>query len=515
MKSTIGVKNNLPQQLHQTLPSHFVLLLYKMITPELLNYIRQQLGAGVSKSDITNALKSQGWQDADINEALILNEHFLTENKNVSQPLQVVSSNKAKLTIPKLSSRKIIIISASILLVVAIGFGSFAYFRTTTVPSKTIQDQTMGTSAVQSTSTPSDQTAGWKTFVSLAGWSMKYPPDWHFESGIGMYTNPVNPDVYVEFMPLVASQLTELREENNPNNGWNDGWISISRETYSSSTVISTSTPASLNSLMDLYNPTDKSLDELFSGIIKEIQKYATTTLDIGMTLQYGKLTINGLPALRITFRQTASSNKDENETYYILVNPYLIGVSYSQGTQEGFLGTGQPIKPGGVRLEDSKNYTLFKNMLSTFKAVGPQPSDQNNIYIGVNKASYTQADSVKITVKNNGKQAISYYNLSDPHRYPKQSEFVTTQQFWFFEKMDDKNNWNLMIPCSWQDDIVTMSNDEILQPGSSLNGSFEVSNIKDCFYQRIWEAKYLKGSYRVVFISDGNIYYSEPFELK
>lgn len=40
-----------------------------MITPEILNYIKQQITNGVSREQISNSLKQNGWNDADITEA--------------------------------------------------------------------------------------------------------------------------------------------------------------------------------------------------------------------------------------------------------------------------------------------------------------------------------------------------------------------------------------------------------------------------------------------------------------
>ncbi|MEI7709510.1 MAG: hypothetical protein WCI76_02235 [bacterium] len=37
-----------------------------MITPEIINYIKQQITNGVSREQISASLKQNGWNDADI-----------------------------------------------------------------------------------------------------------------------------------------------------------------------------------------------------------------------------------------------------------------------------------------------------------------------------------------------------------------------------------------------------------------------------------------------------------------
>ena len=58
-----------------------------MINQQVLDYIRQQLAAGVVKENIKTALKSQGWSEQDVTEGFLANEKLVV----VSTP-QTVNS---------------------------------------------------------------------------------------------------------------------------------------------------------------------------------------------------------------------------------------------------------------------------------------------------------------------------------------------------------------------------------------------------------------------------------------
>ena len=71
-----------------------------MINEQILSYIRQQLSNNVSRDVITNNLKSQGWLEADINEAFVA----LSNSTLTTPPQNVVSqqNNLALLAAPAL-----------------------------------------------------------------------------------------------------------------------------------------------------------------------------------------------------------------------------------------------------------------------------------------------------------------------------------------------------------------------------------------------------------------------------
>jgi hypothetical protein len=46
-------------------------------TPELLNYVRQELASGVGKEAVQTALRAAGWAEADIQEAPGLDQALL------------------------------------------------------------------------------------------------------------------------------------------------------------------------------------------------------------------------------------------------------------------------------------------------------------------------------------------------------------------------------------------------------------------------------------------------------
>jgi hypothetical protein len=46
-----------------------------MVNQQLLDYVRQQVAAGISKDVIKKALATQGWSEQDVNEAFSVIEH--------------------------------------------------------------------------------------------------------------------------------------------------------------------------------------------------------------------------------------------------------------------------------------------------------------------------------------------------------------------------------------------------------------------------------------------------------
>lgn len=100
-----------------------------MINDELLGYIRQQLSLNVSKEIISSNLKSQGWTDADVNEAFAaivpMPANMITP-KPVSFDTSGVAINSSQPVHKKW--KKIVYIILVFILLGALGGGAYAYY---------------------------------------------------------------------------------------------------------------------------------------------------------------------------------------------------------------------------------------------------------------------------------------------------------------------------------------------------------------------------------------------------
>ncbi|HOI60389.1 MAG TPA: hypothetical protein PKU93_03645 [Candidatus Pacearchaeota archaeon] len=94
-----------------------------MVTQQLIDYIKQQLGAGVSRDEIKNILLANNWQEADINEALASVGQSNPISESVQENIAEVQSKPNKKV-------KVILFIALVLIFVASSvFGYFYYFK--------------------------------------------------------------------------------------------------------------------------------------------------------------------------------------------------------------------------------------------------------------------------------------------------------------------------------------------------------------------------------------------------
>ncbi|MBI2514959.1 hypothetical protein HYV91_02110 [Candidatus Wolfebacteria bacterium] len=100
-----------------------------MINQQLVDYVKQQLKAGVSLENITSVLQSQGWQDPDIVEALNSARSIIgpLQSQTTQPPLVVPESVLTK--DPRASKKKIVITAGVLILLLTILITVHAYYR--------------------------------------------------------------------------------------------------------------------------------------------------------------------------------------------------------------------------------------------------------------------------------------------------------------------------------------------------------------------------------------------------
>jgi hypothetical protein len=105
-----------------------------MITQQLLDYIAQEIRLGVAPDAIKATLRSNGWIETDIEQALRVSTPTL---QNVVPPVQVVQPMKTEFFIPsqKKSSKKMMILIITILVLIVGGGLVYAGFVFTSSPS--------------------------------------------------------------------------------------------------------------------------------------------------------------------------------------------------------------------------------------------------------------------------------------------------------------------------------------------------------------------------------------------
>jgi photosystem II reaction center protein PsbP len=163
-------------------------------------------------------------------------------------------------------------------------------------------------SAAQKTgSSQAEQARNWKTFSNRAGWSIRYPPDWTISSCRNC-SDPTAPDVFVSFFPAQQADGTVMIEHlaSKPKTADTDSWVADVKRT------------ANLNPIVN---------EE--------------------------KLSLNGLPALKVRYR-TASGT--EMQEVYVVSGTSTFSIAFSGD------------KPGTNVLENFKNYPIYLRMVATFK---------------------------------------------------------------------------------------------------------------------------------------------------
>lgn len=147
----------------------------------------------------------------------------------------------------------------------------------------------------------------WKTFSSRTGWSIEYPSDWSTAS-CHSCPDPRAPGVYVDFFP--------------PNNQDGDGWVMV--EPLAS-------------------KPTHETADEWLS----EIAGSANLNPQLGAK----KLTVSGLPALRVLYR---TSNGQQMEAVYVVAGRQTFSIGFSGDALRAPINT-------------LPRYAIYNRMIDTF----------------------------------------------------------------------------------------------------------------------------------------------------
>ena len=149
----------------------------------------------------------------------------------------------------------------------------------------------------------------WKTFSNRAGWSMNYPGDWTVASSHSC-SDPTAPEVYVDFFP------PKKREA---------GFVMVEH-------------------LAD--KPSTMTVDEWLNDLKKTANQNPLLTEE--------RFTLNGLPALRVRYRNPSDGGQ-EMEAVYVVSRVQTFSIDFSG-------------ESGGVSLEASGNYATYLEMVKTFK---------------------------------------------------------------------------------------------------------------------------------------------------
>lgn len=121
-----------------------------MINQQLLDFIRQQLQQGRDREEIKNSLMTNGWQALDIEEAF---NSLASPNQPVVQPPSGLSNPQPFSTFspqPQKKINKALIAIFSIIVVLAIGGGAFAYFYYFQSPERIVQRMTARLAEIKS-----------------------------------------------------------------------------------------------------------------------------------------------------------------------------------------------------------------------------------------------------------------------------------------------------------------------------------------------------------------------------
>ena len=149
----------------------------------------------------------------------------------------------------------------------------------------------------------------WKVFSNRAGWSIRYPAGWKIASCKNC-TDPTAPDVDVDFFPPKDSDSGSVMVE----------------------------------------HLQDKPSGETVDAWLTEVKQ----TANLNPRLKEERFTLNGLPALKVRYRNDSGGGYEIEEVFVI---------SGSQTFAVSFDGD----KPG-FALEAYGNYAIYVRMLETFK---------------------------------------------------------------------------------------------------------------------------------------------------
>ena len=139
-----------------------------MVSPQLLDYIRQQLAAGVSKEEISKALIANSWQVVDINEALAAfpSPQLVTPPPVVQAPIQ----NPVQ---PAISRGHKGVWATVIVLLLLVGAGGayaayqYGLFTSPTITTTVVLPSPVANTAVSTTSLPENSSASSTTQQSF------------------------------------------------------------------------------------------------------------------------------------------------------------------------------------------------------------------------------------------------------------------------------------------------------------------------------------------------------------
>ncbi len=149
----------------------------------------------------------------------------------------------------------------------------------------------------------------WKRFSNRAGWSIAYPADWKVAS-CKSCPDPRAPNVFVDFFPPLDRD---------------SGWVMVEH-------------------LAD--KPASTSVDAWFTDLKQ--------TANLNAPVQEQRFTLQGLPALKVRYRNPSGAGI-EMEEVYIVAGSKTFAVLFS-GSKSG------------VPLEEEGNYRIYLRMLDTFR---------------------------------------------------------------------------------------------------------------------------------------------------
>jgi len=119
-----------------------------MINNQLLDYIKQQLSLNIGKEVIISNLKSQGWTDADLNEAFIAVGFTGLNHSTIPIPpmASAVTPHSVEFQVKTIhpKSKKMLLFISIFILFIMVGGGAYVYYLSTWVPlSKTKVDNAL------------------------------------------------------------------------------------------------------------------------------------------------------------------------------------------------------------------------------------------------------------------------------------------------------------------------------------------------------------------------------------
>ncbi len=152
-----------------------------MVNQQLLDYIRQQLAAGVSKEEIIQSLITTGWQGQDINDAFsTIGTQIAPQQMQQAPTTTFVQSTVGQNNSPHGKKKWPVILITAVILLLLGGGAAFAYYVLQITPSELAGTNQQATSSpmisTNATSSAADVYYAQETFISTASSTLNNIP---------------------------------------------------------------------------------------------------------------------------------------------------------------------------------------------------------------------------------------------------------------------------------------------------------------------------------------------------